>query len=256
MNLLFIGDIAWRPGREIVKEILPTLRRDLNLDLVVANCENAKHGSGMTLEIYEELRAAGIDWMTSGDHIWRERSFFPFLDDPKIQVLRPANYPSGVPGRGFVTIEVGGETLTLINLIGTVFVTSHVDNPFRTVDELLRQARGFSLIDFHAEATREKNTMGHYVDGRAGALLGTHTHVQTADERLLPKGTAYISDVGMAGALNGSIGVALESVLPMFLRGLPAKYEAAEGPVQLNAVLLAVENSRAISIERICKIVE
>ncbi len=255
MKLLFLGDIAWRAGREIVAHLLPGLRKEFDLDLVVANGENARHGSGLSLEVYEELRAAGVDWLTSGDHIWRFRDFIPQLDRPDIQVLRPYNY-AGAPGRGLVTIEVGAQHVTLANLMGTVFTGQHVDNPFAAADSIVRQAKGFTLVDFHAEATSEKNTLGHYLDGRVGAVLGTHTHVQTSDERLLPKGTAYITDVGMCGPLDGSIGVAIESVLPNFLHGMPSKHEEAEGLTQLCGVVLTVENGKATAIERVRRINE
>lgn len=250
MKLLFLGDIAWRAGREIVAELLPGLKKEFDLDLVVANGENARHGSGLSIEVYEELRAAGIDWLTTGDHIWRFKDFIPYLDRPEIQVIRPLNFVDA-PGRGMVTIEVGAQQVTLANLMGTVFTDQHVDNPFFAADKIIRDSKGFTLIDFHAEVTSEKNTLGHYVDGRVGALLGTHTHVQTADERILPNGTAYITDAGMCGPLNGSIGVAIESVLPRFLHGIPGKHEQAEGPSQLCGVVITVEDGKATNIERV-----
>lgn len=255
MKLLFIGDIAWRSGREAVAQLLPDLRRELGIDFVIANGENAKHGSGLTLEIYEELTASGVDYFTSGDHIWKHPDFFAALDDPSVRVLRPTNYVD-VPGKGVAEVSVGVETLTIVSLQGTVFMNHHVENPFRSIDRILASAKGFVFIDFHAEATSEKNTMGHYVDGRAGALVGTHTHVQTADERLLPKGTAYITDAGMTGPMNGSIGVDIQSVLPMFLRGLPSRFEAASGPAQLNGVVVTVEQGKASSIERVRRTTE
>ncbi|MBI2589647.1 TIGR00282 family metallophosphoesterase [Candidatus Berkelbacteria bacterium] len=251
MNILFIGDIMGRPGRTIVKQLAPKMRDQYQLDLVVANAENAHHGKGISLGIYEELRSAGVDWLTSGDHIWNVKEFMPELDNPKIQALRPANYPAGVPGRGLVSFEVGHESVTLINLQGRVFMNANLDNPFLVADSLLLKSKGFILIDFHAETTSEKNTFGHYVDGRAGAVVGTHTHVQTADERLLPQGTAYISDVGMTGPMEGSIGADLDYVTPSFTKGLPFRLEPAEGPGQFNAVLLKVENDKAQSITRI-----
>lgn len=255
MKLLFLGDIAWRAGREIVAELLPGLRSEFALDLVVVNGENARHGSGLSIEVYEELRRAGIDWLTTGDHIWKNRDFLPYLDQSDIHVLRPANY-AGAPGRGVATIEVGTQVVTIANLLGTVFMNAHVDNPFTTVDRIIDESKGFLMIDFHAEATSEKNTLGHYVDGRAGAIVGTHTHVQTSDERILPKGTAYITDAGMCGPLDGSIGVAIETVLPNFLHGLPSQHEAAEGPRQLCGVVLTVKDGQATAIERVRRIIE
>lgn len=255
MKLLFLGDIAWRSGREIVAALLPGLKKEFDLDLVVANGENAAHGKGISIEVYEELRAAGVDWLTSGDHIWKVKEFLPYLDRSEIQVLRPYNY-EGAPGRGMVTIEVGAQQVTLANLMGTVFTNQHVANPFWAADDIIKQARGFTLLDFHAEATSEKNTLGHYLDGRAGAVLGTHTHVQTSDERILPGGTAYITDVGMCGPLDGSIGVSFDSVLPTFLHGMPSKHEEAEGARQLNGVVITVESGQATAIERVRRIQE
>lgn len=253
MKILFLGDIAWRSGRAIVAELLPGLKKEFDVDLTVANGENARHGSGLSLEVYEELRAAGIDWLTTGDHIWKHKEFIPYLDRSDIQVLRPYNY-EGAPGRGLVTIEVGAQPVTLANLMGTVFTNQHVSNPFYAADDIIKQAQGFLFIDFHAEATSEKNTLGHYVDGRAGAVVGTHTHVQTSDERILPKGTAYLTDAGMCGPLDGSIGVSIDSVLPNFLRGMPSKHEEARGPAQLCGVVITVENGHATLIERIRRI--
>lgn len=257
MRILYIGDIFGRPGRRAVKELVPKLREQHGIDLVLANADNACHGNGLDLPTYEELREAGIEWMAGGDHIWSVRAFLPFLDDPKIHVLRPENYPPGVPGRGAATFVVNGETITFIHLIGQVFTRpDQLENPFHAFDALIEQAKGFVVVDFHAEATSEKVVFGHYVDGRAGAALGTHTHVQTADERLLPKGTAYISDVGMTGPQNGSIGAKLEGVLPGFLKGMPIKLEPADGPIQFNAVILETEAGKATSIERIFRILD
>jgi len=255
MKLLFLGDIAWRSGREIVKRFLPDLRREFDLDLVVANGENAAHGKGLSIETYEELRSAGVDWLTSGDHIWKVKEFLPYLDRSEIQVLRPYNY-EGAPGRGMVTIEVGAQQVTLANLMGTVFTNQHVRNPFFAADEIVEQAQGFTFIDFHAEATSEKNTLGHYLDGRIGALVGTHTHVPTADERILSGGTAYMTDAGMCGPLDGSIGVSIDSVLPTFLHGIPSKHEEAEGAAQLNGVVMTVESGQATAIERVRRVLE
>ena len=256
MKLLFIGDIFAQSGREAVKRFVPELRQELGLDLVIANAENAHNGNGISFDNYQEIRDAGIDWMTSGDHIWGVKEFVGQLDDPSIQVIRPANYPAGVAGRGVVEIQVGSEKLTLINLMGRVFMNPAVDNAFLAFDRIMESAKGFVLVDYHAEATSEKNTFGHYVDGRAGAVVGTHTHVQTADERLLPKGTAYITDVGMTGPMDGSVGADLAQVTPSFTRGLPFRLVPAEGPTQLNAVVITVENSKATDIQRIRRVID
>lgn len=251
MKILFLGDISWRAGRRIVKEFVPKLREEFKLDAVIANGENAKHGKGMSLDVYEELTAAGVDCFTSGEHIWDDQDFIGHLNRTDIKVIRPANYPAGAPGRGVERLIVNNEILTIVNLQGRVFFNPNLDNPFATFDKLLPTLEGFTLIDFHAEASSEKNTFAHYVDGRVGAIIGTHTHIQTADERILPKGTAYISDVGMCGPLNGSIGADLKYVTQSFTLALPFKLEPAPGPVQLNGAIVTVENSRAIKIERI-----
>ncbi len=256
MKILFIGDVFGGPGRETVKQLVPELRLQYQLDLVIANGENAHHGNGISFDNYQDLRDAGVDWLTSGDHIWSVKEFVGMLDDSTIQVLRPANYPAGVPGRGIVQIQVGTETVTIMNLQGRVFMNQAVDNAFLAFDRLYQEAKGFVFVDYHAEATSEKNTFGHYVDGRAGAVVGTHTHVQTADERILPKGTAYITDVGMTGPMNGSIGADLAQVTPSFTKGLPFRNQPAEGPTQLNAVIITVENGKAKSIERVFQIIE
>lgn len=253
MKILFIGDIFGRAGRQAVKQFVPILRKKEQIDLVVANGENARHGDGLTLAIYEELKSAGVDWFTGGDHSFSNPELFSIYND--IQVLRPLNYPAA-PGKGMATFNVGNEEVTLINLQGRVFMGQSVENAFLQFDEAIREAKGFILVDLHAEATSEKNTFGHYADGRAGAVLGTHTHVQTADERVLPKGTAYISDVGMTGPMNGSIGVSFENVLPSFTKGLPFRREPAEGAIQFNAVIIETDGQKAKSIKRIFEVLE
>ena len=255
MKILFLGDIFARPGRRIVRELVPGLRDELAIDFVIANGENAKHGKGIDLAIYDELLASGIDYLTSGDHIWDDREFMGPLSLESTKVLKPANYID-TPGKGMVTVDVNGEPLTIMNLLGQVFIRPSVENPFHRFDRLFKQAEGFILIDFHAEATSEKNTFGHYVDGRAGAVVGTHTHVQTSDERILPNGTAYITDAGMCGPLDGSVGADLTQVLPSFLHGYPFKLEPADGPVQLNGVVITVENGQTTAIERVRRVIE
>jgi len=238
-----------------VRDLLPEIKAEHGIDYVIANGENAKHGRGPNLAVYEELIASGIDYVTTGDHIWDDAEFMTQLGRPDVKVLRPANY-EGAVGRGMVVVEVAGQKITIMNLLGTVFVGRTVANPFRTFDSLMEHAEGFVFVDFHAEATSEKNSFGHYVDGRAGAVIGTHTHVQTSDERLLPKGTAYLTDAGMCGPMNGSIGADLQYVMPSFLEGYPFKLEPADGPVQLNGVMITVENGRATAIERIRRVSE
>lgn len=255
MKILFLGDIFARPGRRIVRELLPDLRHEFEIDFVIANGENAKHGRGPNAEICQELLSSGIDYLTSGDHIWDDAEFMTQVGRDDLRILRPANYQEAV-GKGMVSVDVGGEKLTIINLLGQVFIRHSVANPFRTFDELFSKAEGFVFVDFHAEATSEKNSFGHYVDGRAGAVVGSHTHVQTSDERMLPKGTAYLTDAGMCGPMNGSIGADLQQVLPSFLHGYPFKLEPADGAIQLNGVVITVEGGQATTIDRIRRTIE
>lgn len=255
MNILFIGDIFGRSGRKAVKHFVPLFREQAGIDLVVANGENACHGNGLNLITYQELREAGVDWITGGDHSFAQKEFLPLMDDPKIQVLRPANYPDA-PGKGMAVCEFGGQKVTVINLQGRVFMKEQIDNPFHVFDALIQESEGFILVDFHAEATSEKNAFGYFVDGRAGAIVGTHTHVQTADERVLPGGTAYISDVGMTGPHQGVIGVDYNEVIASYLKGIPFRLEPAGGPAQFNAVIIKTKGKYAKSISRIFEVTE
>lgn len=253
MNILFVGDIVGAPGRQAIISLLPELRQTYDLDLVIANGENATHGHGISPEHYDALVESGVDWLTSGDHIWKRPQIFAELDGEETRLLRPANYPKGVPGLGVVTFSHGPTTISLINLIGRVFMHEGPDNPFHAFDEIERTLpkSDVILVDFHAEATSEKWCLGHYLDGRVTAVLGTHTHVPTADERILPKGTAFISDVGMTGPLDSSIGTEKQPVIDHFLTGLPWRYEVAAGPVWFNAILLQIQKGRATKIERV-----
>ncbi|MDR7418357.1 MAG: TIGR00282 family metallophosphoesterase [Armatimonadota bacterium] len=259
MNLLFVGDVTGKPGRRILADRLPALRRAHGLDVVIANGENAAGGVGLTAGVAAELFAAGVDILTGGNHIWQNREAYDLLDaEPR--VLRPANYPPGVPGRGAAVITTpGGARIGVLNLQGRVFM-SHIDDPFRAGREHARSLRAsvpVVVVDFHAEATSEKVALGWYLDGRVSAVVGTHTHVQTADERLLPGGTAYITDVGMTGPRDGVIGMAREAILERFLTQLPTRFEVAPGPVQLNAVLIRVDEAgRATAIERVSALSE
>ncbi len=254
MNILFVGDVTGKPGRRLLAERLPALRRSRDLDVVIANAENAAGGRGLTAHVAEEMFAAGVDVITSGNHIWNNREAYDLLDaDPRI--LRPANYPPGVPGRGAAVLATaGGATIGVINLQGRVFM-AELDDPFRLARSLANELRAkvpAVVVDFHGEATSEKVAMGWHLDGFVSAVIGTHTHVQTADERVLPEGTAYITDVGMTGPRDGIIGMARSAVLERFMTQLPARFEVAAGPVMLNAVLVTVAaDGRATAIERI-----
>lgn len=241
------------PGRAVLARALPSLIDHWgNIDFVVVNCENAAAGKGMTEKVMEELFAMGVHGMTSGNHIWDKNVFYPVLaSEPRI--VRPANYPPGCPGTGYTTLERNGKKLALLNLQGRVFMPA-LDCPFRTADTLLASFENtFVLVDFHAEATSEKKALAVYLDGRVSAFVGTHTHVQTADEQVLPGGTAYITDVGMTGGHGDIIGVKAENVLPRYLTGMPTKFEVSEADPRINAVVIDIdeETGRALNIVRI-----
>lgn len=255
MRILFIGDVFGRPGREIVRRAVPALIEHRGIDLVIANGENSAAGFGVTGDIAETLFGYGIDVMTSGNHIWDKKEVLEYL--PRQQkLLRPANYPAGVPGRGSHLARTrSGEPVGVVNVMGRVFMTP-LDDPFVVAAreiEALRAKTRVVIVDFHAEATSEKLAMGWHLDGRATAVIGTHTHVQTADERVLPKGTAYLTDVGMTGPHDSIIGVITENALSRFLTGMPAKFEAATGAGRLNAVIIDADPStgKAAAIERL-----
>ena len=257
MRILFIGDIFGQPGRRMVKDTLPLLRDELRPDLVLANGENAAAGFGITPTLVEELLDLDIAVLTSGNHIWDKKEIYPYLrDQVNGRLLRPANYPTGAPGHGlFVGKTPAGIGYAVINLQGRVFMPA-LDCPFRKADELLGSIPDdvkIRIVDFHAEATSEKQALGWYLDGRVTAVLGTHTHVPTADERVLPGGTAYQTDVGMSGPYDSIIGVEKELVLHKFLSGMPGKFEAAKGNPKMCAALVTCDpvTGRASRIQRI-----
>ena len=251
MNLLMIGDVFGKPGRRAVAALLPDLRAELALDLVIANGENAAAGFGITMATAGQLYDAGIDVITSGNHIWDQKEIIPHLDE-ETALLRPLNYPPSAPGRGLLTQK----GVTVINLQGRVFMPA-IDCPFRAVDAALEglPEDATVVVDMHCEATSEKHAMGRYLDGRVAAVWGTHTHVPTADARVLPGGTAYVTDVGMVGPQESIIGSEIETALRRFLTGMPARLSVAEKSpiVQFNSVLVEIDTStrRAISISRI-----
>ena len=255
MRILFIGDIFGKPGREIVRRAIPALLAQRDLDLVIANVENSAAGFGVTGDIADAILGYGVDVMTSGNHVWDKKELLEYLPRQS-KLLRPANFPAGVPGRGsYLARTRRGELVGVLNLMGRVFMTP-LDDPFAVAlreIEALRAKTRVILVDFHAEATSEKVAMGWHLDGRATAVIGTHTHVQTADERLLPKGTAYQTDVGMTGPHDSIIGVSVEAALGRFLTGMPAKFEPATGPARLNAVIISADpaSGKATAIERI-----
>ena len=260
MNILFIGDIFGRPGRTIVKERLPELVRQHAIDLIIANCENAAAGFGITPPLAEELFDLGIDVMTTGNHVWDKREIIEYFEmadgiphSPARRLLRPANFPASLPGWGVYEGKKNGVEYAVINLQGRVFMGSS-DDPYRYADALLEKIKAkIVLIDFHAEATSEKIAFGWYVDGRVTAVVGTHTHIPTADEKILTNGTPYITDVGMTGPYDSVIGVKKELVIERFLSGMPARFEPATGDVQLCAVVVKCDekNGHAQKIERL-----
>jgi metallophosphoesterase (TIGR00282 family) len=255
MKLLFIGDIVGRPGRDLVRHGLSSIVEHHDIDLVIANAENSAAGFGITREIGDQLLDWGVDVMTSGNHIWDKREALDYIGaEPRL--LRPANYPAGVPGRGsYVARTADGRSVGVINVMGRVFMTS-IDDPFAVVIreiEAMRARARVIFVDFHAEATSEKLAMGWHLDGRVTAVVGTHTHVQTADERVLPKGTAYLTDVGMTGPHDSIIGVEIEPALARFLNGMPSKFETATANPRLNAVVIEADeqSGRATAITRL-----
>jgi len=255
VNILFIGDIIGKPGRQAVRETLPALHRKWKIDLVIANGENAAGGFGITPKIVKELINSGIDFLTSGNHIWDRKEILGYMDTQEV-LLRPANYPSGVPGRGSAVVQTrNGNVVGVINVSGRVFMDD-IDCPFRTAlqeSQKLRTVTPIVMVDFHAEATSEKEALGWYLDGRVSAVVGTHTHVQTADERVLPKGTAYITDVGMTGSMDSVIGIRKSIAIERFLTGLPKKFEIARHDLCLQAVLMSIDENTgaALGIERV-----
>ena len=254
MRLLFIGDIVGKPGRQTVARLLPALREEFRPDFVIANGENAAGGMGITRDTAREILNAGVDAITLGNHVWKKKDIYPYLDQDE-RVIRPANYPAGVPGRGWTIFKVEGGSLGVVNLCGRVFMDC-LDNPFLAADSILETLSvetDVILIDFHAEATSEKTAFAWYMDGRVAAVIGTHTHVQTADERILPNGTAYITDVGMTGPLDSVIGVRKELIISRFLTLMPSKFEISEDQTFLSAVLIDADPSthKAVGIERL-----
>jgi len=250
MRVLMMGDVVGKPGRRAIRQTLPALRRDLELDLVIANAENAAGGLGLTPDTAQELFEGGVDILTLGNHAWAKREVVPLLEG-ELPIIRPLNYPPGVTGQGFVIQD----DVLVINLIGRVFMGTF-DDPFQAVDNLLEDLRdraSIIIVDFHGEATSEKAAMGWYLDGRVSAVVGTHTHVGTVDTRLLPKGTAYVTDIGMVGPWNSIIGDNVEEVLYRFLTQMHNKLTVAEGPVRLHSVLIDIDDSsgKARSIERV-----
>ena len=255
MLIMAIGDIIGKPGRWAVSKLLPDLQQQYGVDLIIANAENAAGGLGLTPITAKELLSAGIDVLTSGNHIWAKREIIPYLDS-EMPILRPLNYPPGVPGRGYI---VNSQAM-VVNLMGRTFM-GEIDCPFQAMDKLLAELEykpPVIIVDFHAEATSEKMALGRYLDGRVSAVLGTHTHVGTIDAQVLAQGSAYVTDIGMTGPMDSVIGDDTEAVLRRFLTGMPHRLSVGKGKTMFNAVLVRVadDSGWAISIDRIYREVE
>jgi metallophosphoesterase (TIGR00282 family) len=252
-RILFVADVVGQPGREAVKALLPGLKEELHPDLTIVNGENAAGGFGLTGKLVAELRSFGAEVITTGNHVFAQKDFLPEL--PTLErVLRPANYPPQAPGQGWCVVDANGVEVLVMNLMGRIFIEA-LDDPFRAADAILAAHPDIKVVfcDMHAEATSEKTAMGWYLDGRVSAVVGTHTHIPTADARVLPGGTAYVTDVGMVGPRDGCIGMDKDVVLKRFLTGVPNRFVVASGPVTFNSVLVTITGStgRATSIQRV-----
>lgn len=238
MKILFIGDIYGEPGRRILLNNIEMLKKEYKPNIIIANAENSAHGRGITKDIYKSFMSAGISLLTMGNHTFGNRQIYDLFDDPNINIIRPLNYLN-IPGQGYKVINYNGKKILVINALGRVYFNLSIENPFLMVKQIIETVdHDYSIVDFHAEATSEKIAFGHYLDGVASAVLGTHTHIPTADDRRLPNNTLYITDVGMTGPLNGVIGVTKEVIIERFINGISSNNEVADGPTWLNAVLL------------------
>ena len=251
-----MGDVVGRPGRRAIRDLVPEFAQNQGIDLVVANAENASGGMGVDIKSAEELFAGGVHILTSGNHIWKKKEIYSYLEKNPY-LIRPANYPHGAPGRGWVEWQNGkGHRVLVINVQGRVFMPHNVDDPFRCVEGILKERAGSSsvvLVDMHAEATSEKNAMVWFLDGKVSAVYGTHTHIQTSDERILPGGTGFITDLGMCGAMDSVIGIDREAVVKGFVSQLPQKFEVAKENVVLQGIFLEVDEAtgKATDIHRL-----
>lgn len=253
LNILTIGDVVGSIGCEHLRAALPPLKKLKHIDFVICNGENSADGNGITPSSAKHIFDSGVDVITNGNHTFRRREVYEYLEDEP-QILRPLNYPSGTPGRGYCIVDLGRTQIAVINLMGTVYL-ENLSCPFRAIDALLQTTElpKIRILDFHAEATGEKRAMGFYVDGRVSAMFGTHTHVQTADEDLLPHGTAYISDVGMTGPIQSALGVKPEIVIQKFTTKLPVRFINAQGPCKMDCMLLSIDEAtgKCLEIERL-----
>jgi metallophosphoesterase (TIGR00282 family) len=253
VRVLMLGDVVGRPGRKMVRAAVPRMVRDRSVDLVVVNAENAAGGNGITLEIADELLAAGVDVLTSGNHIFDKREVLTFINDLPT-LLRPVNYPPGTPGQGVAVVQArDGSRVAVVNVSGRSFLPQAYDDPFRAMDAVLAALPTVDavLVDVHAETTSEKVALGWYLDGRVALVVGTHTHVQTADEWVMPRGTGYLTDLGMCGPYHSVIGVRTELVLEKLLTQMPVRFETAGGPGQLCGLIATIDQGRTVHLERV-----
>jgi len=254
LNILVIGDIVGKPGRAILKSLLAKVQTQHDISFTIANAENAAGGRGLTLEIKEELLGMGIDCLTMGNHVWDNKNIFTFIDDEP-RLVRPINYPGDCPGQGVHIYQAGfNKKIAVINASGRIFLPA-LDCPFQALNDLLQdieQSVDYIIVDFHAEATSEKVALAYYLDGRVSAVVGTHTHIQTADEKILPGGTAYITDLGMTGPIDSILGMEKQPIIDRFLNARPIRFQVADGPAQMQGVILkmAEESKQALQIER------
>jgi 2',3'-cyclic-nucleotide 2'-phosphodiesterase len=263
IKILFFGDIFGKIGRQGVIKILPKLKKQYQPDLIIANVENLAHGRGLTKKTIEEMQAAGLDFFTSGNHVWDKHDGTEILEQEDSPLIRPANYPSGTAGRGEKILKVGQNNLLVVNLIGRVFFKEEYEDPFKTIDKILDQYHNEKfagiIIDIHAEATSEKKALYYFLDGRVSAVLGTHTHIQTADEQISSQGTAFIADLGMTGPQDSVIGLDKDTIISNFISGTTQSAEVPEqGPCQINGVYLEInpQSAETVKIIRINEVVQ
>ena len=254
MKILAVGDVVGEGGVRKLKEILPKLKQEENIDFVVTNGENSAGGMGITERNYRDILSAGTDVVTMGNHTWGKKDIFKFIDEP--QIIRPANYTQGIPGKGYVILNCKDKKIAIINLIGRVDVNVLSENPFKIANNIIEEIKNevdIIIIDFHAEATAEKIALGHYLDGKASIIFGTHTHVQTADGKILPNGTGYITDIGMTGPEHSVIGMEISASIKRLETTLPEKYKLAEGNCMFNGVIFEVDDktNKVINIKSI-----
>jgi metallophosphoesterase (TIGR00282 family) len=257
MKILFFGDIVGKPGRQAIKKVLPELKEKYEPDLVLANGENLAHGKGISPDSVKEMIDAGIDWLTLGNHAFAKKGTLDIFEDKKLHILRPVNWALETPGRGFAEINIRSKKILLVNLIGRVFMQQQFDNPFACIKEILedyslkkesgKDRISAIIVDWHAEATSEKMAMGWYLDGKVSAVVGTHTHIGTDDARVLPGGTAYVSDVGMVGVQDSVLGVDKNIIIKRFLTQMPYHMEVADGPVLVNAVVITLDDKTGLA---------